>query len=198
MKNELAKKMDALMDWNVLDRPENIGVTVEFCSPSMLVPKTEKGQFRLVTDFSALNRFIKKYPTVSPTIQDAKEDIANAKYIINLDLSNYFYQGGMSRHDASYLGVVHPYKGLLVYVSEPQDLKNASKHSQERLVRILGEMIQAKKVTTMADGVHVLAQDFDELYSNFQQVLTRFSWYDHQTFQGGECSSEDCHVWLEL
>ena len=89
----LADKMDKLEEWGVLRKPEDIGAVPEFVVASMLLPKPEKGEWRLVTDFTPLNIHIKKLETVSPTIQDAKRTLANFKYHIQLDLSNYFYQG---------------------------------------------------------------------------------------------------------
>ena len=72
-----------------------MGVNVEFISPSMLVPKPDSNEYRLVTDFSALNVFLKKVPNTSPTISQAKARIARANFVIHLDFSSYFYQNGM-------------------------------------------------------------------------------------------------------
>ena len=78
----LAAKMDKLEDWGVLKKPEDIGVVPEFIVPSMLMPKAEKDEWRLVTDFTPLNIHIKKLETVAPTIQEAKEKLAKYKYHI--------------------------------------------------------------------------------------------------------------------
>ena len=91
----LANKMDTLESWGVLRKPEELGIIPEYVVPSMLTPKTEENQFRLVTDFSSLNKYIRKLPTVSPNIQDAKKKIAKFQYHVFLDLSNYYYQGGI-------------------------------------------------------------------------------------------------------
>ena len=48
----LADKMDTLESWGVLRKPEDLGIIPEYVVPSMLTPKTEENQFRLVTDFS--------------------------------------------------------------------------------------------------------------------------------------------------
>ena len=90
MNSLLAEKMDILEEWGVLAEPESMGVSVEYVSPSMLVPKPEKNEYRLVTDFSALNVYLKKVPNTSPTIAQAKSRIARADFVIHLDLSNYF------------------------------------------------------------------------------------------------------------
>ena len=173
MMEQLATKMDALIRWGVLARAEDLSITVEHVSPCMLVPKGDGDGFRLVTDFSRLNTFIGKYPSVNPTIQDAKDAIAKKKFAVHLDLSNYFYQGGMTREDAQYLGVVHPYQGLFVYVCEPQGLKNASEHAYERLARIFGDLCRQEKMTRHADGLHVLGDTMEELYENLAIVLER-------------------------
>ena len=44
----------------------------------MLVLKTEAGQFRLVTDFAALNLYLKRMPNTSATIAQMKARIVKA------------------------------------------------------------------------------------------------------------------------
>ena len=173
MMEELAKKMDTLIRWGVLVRAEDLGITVEHVSPSMLVPKGDGDGFRFVTDFSRLNTFIGKFPSVSPTIQDAKDAIAKKRYAVHLDLSNYFYQGGVLKEDAQYLGVVHPYQGLFVYSVSPQGLKNSSEQSYERLAVIFGDLVRQDRMTRHADGLHVLGDTVEELYENLGLVLER-------------------------
>ena len=136
MASILAGKMDQLMDWGVLDYPENVGVQVEFVNPSMIIPKAEVGEYRLVTDFTSLDRFIKKYPAVSPTINEAKRMITKAAYRVDLDLSNYYYQIGLGRKDCQYLGVIHPFEGTLLYTVMPQGIKNAGEIAYDALARI--------------------------------------------------------------
>ena len=138
----LAEKMDDLEQWGVLVEPEKLGITVEFVSSSMLVPKPEPNEYRLVTDFGALNVYLKRVPNTSATISQAKSRIARARHVIHLDFSNYFYQNGMQKIDVQYLGTVHPYKGLRVYTCDPQGLKGASERGYEKLVTIFGDMIQ--------------------------------------------------------
>ena len=169
----MGEKMDKLEDWGVLVKPEDIGVVPEFVVPSMLTPKPEKGEWRLVTDFTPLNIHIKKLETVAPTIDDAKEKLAKFKYHIELDLSNYYYQGGMKLEDCQYLATPHPFKGLRVYICEPQGLRNASEHAYERLARIYGDLCAGEKLTRMADGLYVLGDTLEDLNENFREVLTR-------------------------
>ena len=50
----MAKLMDELEDMGVLATPEDAGVTQAFVVPSLLMPKPEKGTWRLVSDFTPL------------------------------------------------------------------------------------------------------------------------------------------------
>ena len=169
----LGEKMDNLESWGVLRRPEDLGIIPEFVVPSLLVPKQEKGEFRLVTDFTSLNKYIKKLATISPSIQEAKEKIAKYKYHVFLDLSNYYYQGGVSVEDSQYLATIHPFKGLLCYTVSPQGLLNSGEQAYERLGRIYGDMCAQERMTRMADGLYVLANNFSDLLENLTEVFDR-------------------------
>ena len=173
MNQTLAQKMDTLEEWGVLVSPEKVGVSAQFVSPSMLVPKPDSNDFRLVTDFSALNVYLKRIPNTSASIAQAKSRIAKANYVIHLDLANYFYQCGMQKSDIKYLATVHPFKGLKVYTCDPQGLKGASERSYEKLLRIYGDMVQAGQLAQMADGLHILGDSLDILVTNYEEVLKR-------------------------
>jgi len=153
--------------------PEKVGVQVEYVSPSLLVPKPDKGEFRVVTDFSSLNGYLKRIPNTSASIAQARSRISKARYVIHLDLANYFYQNGLQHEDIKYLGTVHPFKGLRVYTCDPQGLKGASERSYEKLLRIFGDMVQSSRLAQMADGLHVLGQSVHELACNYVEVLNR-------------------------
>ena len=173
MNKLLAEKMDNLEQWGVLVPPESVGVQVQFVSPSMLVPKTDSPDYRLVTDFAALNVYLKRVPNTSATIAQARARIARAKFVVHLDLANYFYQSGLQHGDIQYLGTVHPFKGLRVYTCDPQGLKGASERSYEKLLRIYGDLIQENRLAQMADGLHVLGMSIPELARNYEEVLRR-------------------------
>ena len=79
----------------------------------------------------------------------------------------------MKIEDCQYLATPHPFKGLRVYVCEPQGLKNASEHAYERLGLIYGDLCAEEKMTRMADGLFVLADTLQDLEKNFIQVLSR-------------------------
>ena len=168
----MAELMDKMETMGVLVKPEDAGVVPTFVVPSLLIPKADK-EWRLVSDFTPLNIHIRKFETVSPGIEEAKRTLAKFKYNIEMDLSNYFWQGGMRKEDIQYLGTPHPFKGLRVYTVEPQGLRNASEHSYEKLTRIYGDLRQADRMTCMADGLYAVGDTLEELMENFVEILER-------------------------
>ena len=173
MKKILAEKLDKLIDWGVLVRPEDHNIQVERISASLIVPKHEPGEYRVVTDFTGLNTHLKKIPSVSPTIAEAKQSMAKSKYIVMMDLSNYFYQGGTVAEDSQYLGTMHPFKGVLIYSCMAQGVKGASETSYERIERIFGDMVQDGRLATMADGIYPKGNTVLECLENYAEVLRR-------------------------
>ena len=77
MNKILAEKMDKLEEWGVLACPEKLGITVEHVQPIMLVPKKDEGEYRMVTDFSTINTYIKRVPTTSAMMAQAKAKTFN-------------------------------------------------------------------------------------------------------------------------
>ena len=62
--------MDKMESMGVLDKPEDVGVSPSFVVSSLLVPKADKDEWRLVSDFTPLNNHIKKFETVAPGIEE--------------------------------------------------------------------------------------------------------------------------------
>ena len=173
LKQKQADLMDTLISYGVLARPEDVGVIPQVVSPSLLIPKLDPGEYRCVTDFSYINKFIRKYPSTSPTITDAKNFLARKKLFVHLDLSNFFFQSGLSNKCSQWLGTFHPYKGLFVYVVEPQGLKNASEHGYEVLSRVYGDMCKEGRMTRIADSLFPTGDTYEELALNYEETLRR-------------------------
>ena len=170
----LANKMDELLDLGILATPESVGVTPIFTSPSMLVPKPDPdGGWRLVTDFTQLNNYIRKMPTSTPTIEETRLIIASFKYIVCIDLSQFYFQNRVDRESTQFLGVIHPYKGTMVYTASPMGLRNSSEIAYERLKRIFGDMQMDRKLCQQADALIVGGNVIEDLFSNLAEVFKR-------------------------
>ena len=174
MTDKLANKMDELLELGVLVKPEDIGCTPMFVSPSMLIPKPGSKDYRFVTDFSNLNNFIRKMPTISPGIEETKLALSKFKYVCTIDLSQFYFQNKVNSHDSQYLGVIHPYKGTLVYSVSPMGLRGSGEIDYERLTRIFGDLQKEEKLCRQADALIVGGkQTLAELFSNLAEVFHR-------------------------
>ena len=170
---EMGRQMDTLIQYGVLQRPEDVGVTPVVVSPSMLVPKNDKGEFRVVTDLSRVNKHIKKLPSTSPTIQEARNALAKKRFFIHIDLANFFFQCGIDNKDAQFLATFHPFKGLLVYVVTPQGMKGSSEQGYEMLGRVYGDMVADKRLARQADSLFPLGDTVKETLDNYAETLRR-------------------------
>ena len=79
----------------------------------------------------------------------------------------------MDRESIQYLGVIHPYKGTLVYTVSPMGLRNSSEVAYERLTRIFGDMQKKKQLCRQADALIVGGASIETLYYNLQEVFKR-------------------------
>ena len=64
---ELQEKFDHLEQLGVFQRPEDVGITVEYLNPSFLV-KEPNGGSRLVTAFADVGQYSKPQPSLLPDV----------------------------------------------------------------------------------------------------------------------------------
>ena len=89
---ELQEKFDHLeQPVGVDQRPEDVGITVEYLNPSFLVKKPNGGS-RLVTAFADVGRYSKPQPSLLPDVDSTLRRIAQWSHIIVTDLASAFYQ----------------------------------------------------------------------------------------------------------
>ena len=88
---ELQEKFDHLDQLGVFQRPEDVGITVEYLNPSFLVKKPNGGS-RLVTAFADVGRYSKPQPSFLPDVDSTLRRIAQWSHIILSDLTSAFYQ----------------------------------------------------------------------------------------------------------
>ena len=110
----LQGKMDELINEGVLARPEDLDIEVEYVSPSFLIKKPGGGH-RMVTAFNNIGQYTKPIPSKITTSNDVFQFLAQFKYIMKTDMTSQFFQLPMKTESIKYLGVISPYKGVLVY-----------------------------------------------------------------------------------
>ena len=168
--SELQEKCDDLERLQVLRRPEDVGVQVEYLNPSFLVCKPNGGS-RLVTAFTDVGRYSKPQPSILPNVDDTLRTIAQWKHIVVTDLTKAFYQTPLAKESMKYCGIATPFRGVRVYARSAMGIPGSEVALEELLSRVLGHLIQEGIVAKIADDLYVGGNSGEELLNNWVKVL---------------------------
>ena len=167
---ELQQKFDELENLGVFQRPEDLGITVEYLNPSFLVKKPNGG-YRLVTAFTDVGRYSKPQPSLMPDVDSTLRHIAQWKYLITTDLTSAFYQIPLARESMKYCGVATPYRGVRVYTRTAMGMPGSETALEELMCRVLGDLLTAGVVAKIADDLYCGGNTPEELLLNWSLVL---------------------------
>ena len=170
---EMQDKMDELEDIGVLAKPDKVGISVEYVSPSFLVKKEDNSK-RLVTSFIGIAAYAKAPPSRVTSVDSVLRFLAKWKYIIKSDMTKQFFQMALKRSCMKYLGVMTPYKGLRVYTRAAMGMPGSSEHLDELMFRVLGDLIHAGSVSKIADDLYIGSDTVSGLLDSWRAVLERF------------------------
>ncbi len=171
--NLLQDKMDELEDLGVLEKPENLGIAVEYSSPSFLVKKPD-GTHRLVTAFNTIGTYARPLPSQSTSVDKVLAFLAGFNFIIKTDMTKQFHQLPMDKPSIKYLGTLTPYKGLRVYTRAAMGMPGSSEYLDELMSRVLGDLIKEGIVIKLADDLYIGGNTVHDLLRNWERILYRF------------------------
>ena len=168
--NLLQSKFDELEEQNVIAKPEDVGVIVEYLNPSMLIKKP-RGGHRLVTEFGEVAKYAKPQPSLLPDMDSTLRSLAQWKYIICTDLCKAYYQIPLDSASMKYCGVATPFKGTRVYLTAAMGMPGSETALEEVVCRVFGSLIQADQAVKIADNLFCGGNTLEELCVNWEQVL---------------------------
>ena len=167
---ELQMKIDELVSKGVLAKPEELGISVEYVSPSFLVKKPSGGN-RLVTAFNQLTEYVKPQPAAMPNVDDVLRQIAQWRYIIKSDLTDAYYHIGLHPDSMRFTGIVSPFRGTFVYTRAVMGLPGSESSLECLLSRILGDLMMKGNVVKLADDLYVGSNTESDLLQSWREVL---------------------------
>ena len=168
---ELQDKFDELERAQVFQRPENIGLTVEYLNPSMHSLWKPSGGHRLVTAFADVGRYSKPQPSLMSDVDSTLRTIVPWKYLIKTDLTRAFFQIPLSRSSMKYCGVSTPCRGIRVYARSAMGMPGSETALEEMMCRVVGDLIQEGCVAKLADDLYCGADSPEELLTIWTRVL---------------------------
>ena len=158
--------LDKLIADGVLEKAEGPS---DWISPSMFVAKP-KGGVRLVTDFSGLNKYVRRpnwpFPTPNEVMTSMSKD---TKYFCALDARHGYFQVKLSEKAKQLTTTMLP-QGRYRYCRAPQGCCSSS---DEYCARTDTALAGLKNVHKIIDDILVTASSVEELAKNVTAVLQR-------------------------
>ena len=113
----------------------------EWCSPAFFVPKADGKRVRLVTDFTRLNKFVRRPVHPFPSVMDILKCIPpSAKYFAKCDATHGYYQLALTEEASKLTTFLLP-SGRYSYLRAPIGLSSSSdewcKHSDRAIEGLL-------------------------------------------------------------
>ena len=177
----LQQVIDDLTVQGVLALPQQHDVQVQHVSPCFLGRRSraknkdradlEPRDCRLLINFSELNTYLKTLPSVAPKQEDNWLALGKAKFIIQCDQFQGFFQNHNSPDDRKWVGICSPYGGLRILLRTGQGQMNSMEDLDELNATVLKDLLMEGILIKQADDLTIMAQTIDELIDNWIQLL---------------------------
>lgn len=173
-KQLLQEKMDYLDSYEVLAKPSDLGITIEYVNPSFLVKKPS-GDWRTVTSFGEIAKYCKPQPALMSRCDDTIRHIGRWTYIITTDLSKAYRQIPLSRDSYKYCGTCTPFKGVRCYKRCAMGMPGSETALEDLMCLVLGDLIAEGHVAKVADDLYCGANSLEEIVEIWSKVLERLA-----------------------
>jgi hypothetical protein len=159
-KNEL----DNLVRHGVLERTGRS----EWAAPTFVVPKKD-GKVRWVSDFRALNKFIKRRIYPIPRINDILSRRSGYKFFSKIDISMQYYTFELDDESSDLCTIATPF-GLYKYKRLPMGICQSPDVAQDIMEKVLKDIAE---IETYIDDIGCFNDDWKSHLTTLQVVLER-------------------------
>ena len=136
----------------------------EWCAPAFFVPKADGKKVRLVTDYTKLNRYVKRPVHPFPSVKKIVQSIpAGTRYFAKMDAVQGYFQLALNARSSKITTFLLP-SGRFRYLRASSD--EWCRHSD----RALEGLAFAKKIV---DDILVWASDLPTLYERIRTIAER-------------------------
>ena len=149
--------------------------TSPWASPIVVVPKSntpEEKDFRLCIDYRTINLLAPLDPFPFPIIDDVIVSLGGCNVFSKIDLKDGFHLLGLTAESRKYSAFVTPF-GQYEWTRLPFGYKNSPQLFQRVMTRILGELLQDRRVVCYIDDILIGTKSMQENQSLVFQVLER-------------------------
>ena len=123
--------------------------------------------------FSEVGQYAKPQPSLMPDVNSTLRYLAQWKFIITADLTSALYQIPLGQNSMKFCCTTTPFKGIRVYQRSAMGMPGSETALEEKLSRVLGDLITNHVVIKMADDLFCGGATLEELFHNWSSVLER-------------------------
>ena len=143
----------------------------DWAAPSLLVPKKDR-TYRLVVDYSGLNKQIDKTCWPSPRINEVIDSLEGNMYFSNIDFLSGYFQMALGEESQNVTAFITPL-GLYNWKRLPMGLASAQGAFQH-LVELIFAGLSYEVALVYLDDVIVFGRNFEEHLKRLELVFQRF------------------------
>ena len=161
-----------LLDGGII---EPVDYPTTWCAPAHFVPKGDTGRVRLVTDFTGLNKFVKRPVHPFPTGQEILRGIQpSSKFFAKLDLIHGYFQVPLSEESRDYCTFLLPSglntgSGRYRYCRGPMGLNATG----DVFCCVTDEALRGLPLDKLVDDCLIQADCLADLVSKLTDILMR-------------------------
>lgn len=164
---EVRKELHKMVESGVIKQVEE---PTDWCFP-MVIAKKKSGKIRVCTDFTQLNKNVKRELYQLPSVEETLGKIRDGKIFTKLDCSSGFYQIRLSDRSVKYTTFITPF-GRFAYLRCPFGLSSAPEVFQKVLSQII-DSCGLDTVNVHADDIIITGRDIKEHDRNVKIVLKK-------------------------
>ena len=150
--------------------------TSPWASPIVVVPKPDDGsgakEYRLCIDYRLINTFALLDPFPFPIIDDVIVSLGGCNFFTKIDLKDGFHLLGLTTESRKFTSFVTPF-GQYEWARLPFGYKNSPQLFQRLMTRILGDLLQDRRVVCYIDDILIGTKSLQENQSLTFRVLEK-------------------------
>lgn len=163
-KNEVRKKLDELLEKNVIRPSES-----EYASPIVLTKK-KNGEMRMCVDYRKLNALMARDNYPLPVIEDQLDVLEGKVYFTSLDLKDGFYHINVAAESIKFTAFTTPF-GLFEFLKCPFGVKPAPANFTRYVNKVLDKFIRSGEVVVFIDDFVIATVTLERHLEVLQEIF---------------------------
>ena len=163
---KVEKALNSMVDQGIIS---SVTQPTDWCAPMVVVPKPSSGDVRITTDFTELNRAVRREKFEMPSVDFALGRLGGAKFFSKLDANSGFFQIVLDKQSQILTTFITPF-GRYCYHRLPMGISSAP----EVFSRAVQQILQGLDgVSNLVDDICVYAATKQEHDRRLKAVLSK-------------------------